>query len=303
MVSVNGNMVPPLGFGDHQGPMGGRVTFPGLKGDGGQSVTGLVQNKASGSDPWPPKVPLPGWAASVSVTTEGASGGGAGKPAKACKATIYLHVSLTGTCSAKKAQDTIELLEAAAALLGGQCPCKQPPPEGKRAREPGYCEVEIVLVWHAKPESPGVVNIKVQCGGVPPTTGDGNSETGEIAFDGDILARGESFAAHELGHVLYGTGSQSPSLSNQSGSENWDADGHNRDDEGLMRDTQKSGSGRGIARGDKPTDFERCWLAAKAGLDMDACCYETGAGIDRRQEEEVPVYAPTQLITGSSFVT
>jgi len=257
MVRVNGNMVPPLG----QGP-GGQgstpVTFAQVNDKDGNPVAAGVGTKASG--PRKPGTGTPGWPDSVSVRVVPKP-----SPNGPCIVRIEIHASLTATnCSQRVLQGIVETIEEGAKALSGPCPCPPSPP-GMAQKPPGMVLVEVVVVWHDRPNPPSVLNISVKCGGPPVVHGKTDSGAGTIEFDGDIRSRGPAIAGHELGHVLFGSAGNGPP--------DWDPSGHSPDPTGLMRDTMKPGGGGPLVRDETASEKERCKLAGKAGDLGLACCY------------------------------
>jgi hypothetical protein len=84
--------------------------------------------------------------------------------------------------------------------------------------------------------------------------------------EGANVSRNASLAAHELGHLLFGTGDQKP--------KGWDDGFHSKNPDDLMRDTEAKGEGTGgPLRGDeKLSQDELCKLADKVGLKAGDCC-------------------------------
>ncbi|MBI5850674.1 MAG: hypothetical protein HZB39_06490 [Planctomycetes bacterium] len=265
MVEVNGGMVPPLG----QRPQEPRtIRFERVRDDQGKKVELPIPSEWRKSDDGPRKgkfgdKPRYGkWPGGfVSVDPE-PSPTEAKKP---CKATIYLHLTLAGKgCSPTDVITTMQRMEEGAEKLGGTCPCPDPP-EGQEHDKNEGRTVKIVIVWHPS-ASGGVATVTLDCGAKPPRHGRASSEDGTIEFDGNFAAAegrsgasNASLCAHELGHLLFGTGPHAP--------EGW-KDGHNPESGSLMRDTE----GDGLKGEDHASIVEVCALCDKAGLELEHCC-------------------------------
>jgi hypothetical protein len=277
MVDPNGNMVPPLG----QGAQEKRdILFGRMKDKDGKSIGVPVPGKwklstdgvtdAKGKQSLLGNKPrVPNWAGGcVSVDVDPAPTE-ANKP---CKATIYLHMTLAskpGTkCTAAEVANTMRIMEDAAALLGGKCPCPAPG-EGEDHDKNEGRTVEFAIIWHPKAGAGGAVaTVEVNCEGEPPDHGNASSESGTIGFDGRVgSTEGLRYpgmvavCAHELGHLLFGTGAHAPP--------GWKGD-HNPDKNSLMRNTRAPG--KGLTGADKPSAQETCMLCDKARLKVGDCC-------------------------------
>lgn len=270
MVEVNGSMVPPLG----QEPQGPRsITFERVKDNKGKPVTLTLPGDWHKSDDGPKNERLGSkkrygkWAGGcISVEKEPPPPDDKNK--KTCIATIYLHLTLVGKgCSATDVNSAMDMMERGARKLGGTCPCA-PPPDGEEHDRNDGRSVKVVIIWHPKPGG-GIASVKLDCGAKAPHHGEASSEAGTIEFDGNMsltegpnVAGNASLCAHEMGHLLFGTGSQAP--------DGWDGD-HNPDGNGLMRDTEKNKEAALTGR-DKTNEKENCILCSKAGLKVEDCC-------------------------------
>lgn len=118
------------------------------------------------------------------------------------------------------------------------------------------------------PKDPSILRVFMDCGHALDAPAETDSEGGTITFDGDPGSRGGGVCGHELGHVLFGTGKQKP--------DGWDENSHPPEPEGLtgfMRDTGNPRGSGAMTRDEEMTTKERCWLADKAGLTIEACCF------------------------------
>lgn len=289
MVEVNGSMVPPLG----QGQQGERsITIDKVKDSKGKSVTLTIPDKWKKSDDGPKNDKLgdkkrspkgfPGGYVSVDPEPPPPDD----KDKKPCKATIYLHLTLAGKgCSAVDVNTAMQLMEAGAKKLGGTCVCPHPPAGEEHDKNEGRT-VEVVIVWHPKAGG-GVATVTLVCGPKPPTHGEASSESATIKFNGNLgLPTGpnvgalESLCAHEMGHLLFGTGSHSLGKEDVAeGDDPWSQpQGHNPDPNGLMRNTEKDPNNPDrkknsrLKEDDKVTQKEVCILCNKAGLKEADCC-------------------------------